>query len=145
MSTNTSPARLGQPSPQLAEQEEAALRRVAAEMTVEAAELPPTSWVAVHLRLGVEGWGERVLPELFSLMAAEDAAQPAQPWIRVRSDHCPLTLEEEASLRRVSAILRAEGAELVPTSQVGARLNSWGIRLAVEFERPSGMQRVSVE
>jgi hypothetical protein len=142
MNTDASRARMARPSQELAEQEQAALRRVAAEMTAEAAELPPTSWVAVHLRLGVEGWGERVLPELFSLMAAEDADQPAQSWIRVRSDHCPLTLAEEASLRRVSAILQAEGAELGPTSQVGSRLNSWGIRLALECERPSGMRRI---
>ena len=142
MDTDVTPARIGTPPQQLAEHEQAALRRVAAEMTAEAAELPPTSWAAVHLRLGVEGWGERVLPELFSLMATEDAEQPAQSWIRVRSDHCPLTLVEEASLRRVSVILRAEGAELGPTSQVGAQLNSWGIRLALECERPSGMRRI---
>jgi hypothetical protein len=117
--------------------EQAALRRVGAQMIAEAAELPPTTWVAEHLRLEVDEWGERVLPELALHMAVDRRQDAAEPWIRRRSDRCPLTLEEEACLRRVASFQRAEATELGSGSSVGARLDSWGIRLALECENPS--------
>ena len=124
-------------SQRLDAREHAALRRVAAQMISEAAELPPTSWATEHLRLDVDEWGERVLPELASLMAVDRRQDSPESWIRVRSDRCPLASEEEACLRRVAALLRAEAAELGPESSVGARLDGWGIRLALECENPS--------
>jgi hypothetical protein len=142
MNANATRARVEHPTRQYSEEEHAALRRVSTEMGAEAAELPPTSWVAEHLRLGVEEWGERVLPELFRLMATEDTDQFPYSWVRRRSDRCALTLAEEASLRRLAAILRAEGAELGSASQVGANLDRWGIRLALQCESPPGMRRV---
>ena len=117
--------------------EQAALRRVGAQMIAEAAELPPTTWVAEHLRLEVDEWGERVLPELALRMAVDRRRDAAEPWIRRRSDRCPLTLEEEACLRRVASFQRAEATELGPGSSVGARLDGWGIRLGLECENPS--------
>ncbi len=119
--------------------EQAALRRVAAQMQAEAAELPATTWVAERLRLEVDQWGERVLPELALLMAIDRRQEPAQSWTRRRPDGCPLTMEEEACLRRVAALLRAEAAELGSDSSVGARLDSWGIQLALECESPGGL------
>jgi hypothetical protein len=116
--------------------EQAALRRVGAQMIAEAAELPATTWVAEHLRLEVDGWGERVLPELALLMAAGRRQDAAEPWIRSRSDRCPLTLEEEACLRRVASFQRAEATELGSGSSVGVRLDSWGLRLGLESENP---------
>ena len=129
-------------SQQLDAREDAASRRVAAQMNAEAAELPPTAWVAERLRLQVDEWGDRVLPELASLMAIDRGQQPAQSWTRRRADLSPLTLEEEACLRRVAALLRAEAAELGSESPLGARLDSWGIKLALECESPSGMRRI---
>jgi len=123
-------------SQRLDPREQAALRRVAAQMTAEAAELPPTTWAAERLRLDVHEWGERVLPELASLVAAEPTHESAGSWTRTRSDGCPLTLEEEACLRRVASNLRAEAAELGPGSPVGSRLDSWGIKLALDCESP---------
>jgi hypothetical protein len=120
--------------------EDAALRRVAAQTNAEAAELPPTAWVAE--RLQVDEWGDRVLPELASLMAVDRGQQPAQSWTRRRADRSPATLEGEACLRRVAALLRAEAAELGSESPLGARLGSWGIKLALECESPSGMRRI---
>jgi hypothetical protein len=120
--------------------EQAALRRVAAQMVAEAAELPPTSWVAEHLRLDVDEWGERVLPELALFMAVERRQDAPQAWIRRRSDRCPLTWEEEACLRRVASLFRAEAAELGAESSVRTRLDSWGIHLAVECENANGPQ-----
>jgi len=117
--------------------EQAAVRRLTAQMIAEAAELPPTTWVAGRLHIEVDDWDERVLPELALLMAADRRQNSAQSWVRVRSDRCPLTLEEEACLRRVAALLRAEAAELGPESSVGARLDSRGIRLALECENPN--------
>jgi len=117
--------------------EQAALRRVTAQMIAEAAELSPTTWVAGRLRLEVDDWGERVLPELALLMAVDRRQDSPESWIRIRSDRCPLASEEEACLRRVAALLRAEAAELGPDSSVGARLDGWGIRLALECENPS--------
>jgi hypothetical protein len=114
--------------------EQAALRRVAAQMTAEAAELPPTSWVAQHLRLEVDQWGERMLPELARVMAAERRQDTAHSWVRRRTDRCPLTWDEEASLRRVASLLRAEAGELGPESSAGTRLDRWGIQLALECE-----------
>lgn len=116
--------------------EQAALRRVAAQMTAEAAELPRTTWAAERLRLDLDEWGERVLPELATLTAADRGHEPAGSWTRTRADSCPLTLEEEACLRRVASNLRAEAAELGPGSLVGSRLDSWGIKLALDCESP---------
>src|ERR1700674_2339650 len=89
MNADATRARVERPTRQYSEEEHAALRRVAAEMGAEAAELPPTSWVAEHLRLGVEDWGERVLPELFRLMATEDTEQLPHSLVRTRSERCP--------------------------------------------------------
>jgi hypothetical protein len=119
--------------------EQAALRRVAAQMQAEAAELPPTTWVAERLHLQVDEWGERVLPELALLMAIDRRQEWAQSWMRRRPEGCPLTMEEEACLRRVAALLRAEAAELGSESPVGARLDSWGIQLALDCEHPNGL------
>ncbi|MGP8240921.1 MAG: hypothetical protein ACLQQB_04025 [Solirubrobacteraceae bacterium] len=141
-------ARTRAPLPRVAAQmvvdprEQAALRRLSAQMIAEANELAPTTWAAQRLRLEVDGWGERVLPELAVLMAVDRTQDSAQSWIRTRSVRCPLALEEEASLRRVAALLRAEAAELGSESSVGARLDSWGIRLAVECENPGRPQIV---
>jgi hypothetical protein len=118
--------------------EQAALRRVAAQMQAEAAELPPTTWAAERLQLEIDEWGERVLPELALLMAIDRRQEWAQSWMRRRPEGCPLTMEEEACLRRVAALLRAEAAELGSESPVGARLDSWGIQLALDCEHPSG-------
>jgi hypothetical protein len=137
MNTQTIPTRRSNGSERLGGREQAALRRVAAQMIAESAELPPTTWVAERLRLELDGWGERVLPELASLMAVDRRADSSQSWIRRRSDRCPLTLEDEACLRRVAALLRAEATELGPESSVGARLDGWGIRLGLECENPS--------
>jgi len=135
VSTPTDTPRRREESQRLDPREQAALRRVAAQMIAEAAELPSTSWAAQRLRVDVDEWGERVLPELASLMAAEPGQQSAGSWIRTRSDRCRLTLEEEACLRRVASNLRAEAAELGPGSVMGSRLDSWVIRLALDCER----------
>jgi hypothetical protein len=132
------PTHMRKRPPRLGAREQAALRRVAAQMVAEAAELPPTSWVAEHLRLDVDEWGERVLPELAVFMAVERRQDPAQDWIRRRSDRCPLTWEEEACLRRVASLFRAEAAELGAESSVRTRLDSWGIHLALECENANG-------
>ena len=142
---NTQTISLGRPSDpvrsrgeaqRLDPRERAALRRVAAQMTAEAAELPPTTWAAARLRLDVDEWGERVLPELASLMEADRSHDSSGSWTRTRSDGCPLSLDEEACLRRVASNLRAEAAELGPGSLVGSRLDSWGIKLALDCESP---------
>jgi len=122
--------------------ERAALRRVAAQINAEAAELPDNAWLAERLGLEIRLWDERVLPELALIMAYEEWPEPPESWVRGRSDRCPLTLVEEACLRRVAAALRAEASELGPESGVGAYLESLGIRLALECERPGGMQRI---
>jgi hypothetical protein len=122
--------------------ERAALRRVAAQITAEAAELPENTWLAERLSLEIRVWDRRVLPELALAMAGELGPEPPQPWVRVRPERCPLMLAEEASLRRVAALLRAEAAELGSESVGGAYLDSLGIRLALECESPSGMQRI---
>jgi hypothetical protein len=122
--------------------EQAALRRVAAQMNAEAAELPPNTWLAQRLRVEVDEWGERVLPELALRMAIDREPESAQSWVRMRSERSPLTLAEESCLRRLAALLRAEGAELGTESSVGTRLDSWGIRLSLECERPGGMLRM---
>jgi hypothetical protein len=122
--------------------EKAALRRVAAQITAEAAELPDNTWLAERLGLEIRVWDDRVLPELALAMAGEQGPEPPRSWVRVRSERCPLTLAEEASLRRVAALLRAEAAELGPESLGGAYLESLGIRLALECESPGGMLRI---
>jgi len=137
MNTQAIPTRRSDGSERLRGREQAALRRVAAQMIAESAELPPTTWVAERLRLEPDAWGERVLPELAALMAVDRRRDSSQSWVRRRSDHCPLTLDDEACLRRVAALLRAEATELGPDSSVGARLDGWGIRLGLECENPS--------
>ncbi len=122
--------------------EQAALRRVAAQITAEAAELPDNAWLAERLDLEIRVWDKQVLPELALAMTGEPGPEPPQSWVRVRPERCPLMLAEEASLRRVAAFLRAEAAELGPESVGGAYLESVGIRLALECERPGGMLRV---
>ena len=122
--------------------ETAALRRVAAQITAEAAELPDNTWLAERLDLEIRMWDKQVLPELALAMAGELGPEPPQPWVRVRPERCPLMLDEEAALRRVAALLRAEAAELGPESGGGAYLESVGIRLALECERPGGMLRI---
>jgi hypothetical protein len=122
--------------------ERAALRRVAAQITAEAAELPENTWLAERLDLEIRVWDKQVLPELALAMAGEPGPEPPESWVRVRPEGCPLMLAEEASLRRVAALLRAEAAELGSESVGGAYLDSLGIRLALECESPSGMQRI---
>jgi len=122
--------------------ETAALRRVAAQISAEAAELPNNTWLAERLDLEIRVWDRQVLPELALAMAGELGPEPPQPWVRVRPERCPLMLAEEAALRRVAALLRAEAAELGPESAGGAYLESVGIRLALECERPGGMLRI---
>ena len=101
--------------------EEAALRRLAAQITAEAAELPENTWLAERLGLEIRLWDKQVLPELALAMAGEPGPEPPESWVRVRPERCPLTLAEEASLRRVAALLRAEATELGPKSLGGAR------------------------
>jgi hypothetical protein len=126
------------PGDRLAEREWAALRRVAALMRAEAAELAPSSWVRRRLEtdVAVGGWGELVLPELALLMRGEEASSPGS-WVRGREEAGPLELDEEAALRRLGALMRAESAELDdPASPVRRRLDGWGIRLALACELP---------
>ena len=122
--------------------EQAALRRVAAQITAEAAELPENTWLAERLGLEIRVWDKQVLPELALAMAGELGPEPPQSWVRVRPERCPLMLAEEASLRRVAALLRAEASELGPESVGGAYLESVGVRLALECESPTGMLRI---
>jgi hypothetical protein len=122
--------------------EQAALRRVTAQIAAEAAELPPNTWLAKRLDLEIKEWEDQVLPQLAVAMARERGPEPPQPWVRMRSERCPLMLADEACLRRIAAILRAEATELGPESVVGAHLDRLGIRLALECESPGGMLRV---
>jgi hypothetical protein len=120
-----------------AEREEAALRRLAALMRAEAEELPPDCWVRRQLEsdVAVGGWGDLVLPELARLVQ-DDEPEPDR-WIR-RHERSPLAHDEEAVLRRLSALMRAEAAELdAPRSALARRLDGWGIRLALVCERVS--------
>jgi hypothetical protein len=132
-------------APELHEREEASLRRLTAQMHAEADELPGGGWVVEHLhpKGDVREWGERVLPELATLMAAEAADEPADSWVRRRTDRSPLRDEEEACLRRVAALLRAEAAELGDGSRLGRRLDGWGIRLALRCEVPERSPRIA--
>jgi hypothetical protein len=122
--------------------ERAALRRVAAQITAEAAELPPNTWLSERLDLEIEEWEDRLLPQLGSAMANEREPEPPNSWVRVRSEGCPLMLAEEACLRRIATVLRSEAAELGPESSVAAHLEGLGIRLALECESPGGMLRL---
>jgi hypothetical protein len=130
---------------ELNEREEASLRRLTAQMQAEADELPQGGWVAERLdsQDGLWEWGERVLPELAALMAAETAHEPARSWVRRRSDQSPLREEEEACLRRMAALLRAEAAELGDGSRLATRLDGWGIRLALRCEAPERSPRIA--
>ena len=130
---------------ELHEREAASLRRVAAQMQAEADELPQGGWVAERLgpQAGLGEWGERVLPELAALTAAEAAREPAHSWVRRRSEWSPLSEEEEACLRRMAALLRAEAAELGGDSGLGRRLDGWGIRLALECEASDRSPRIA--
>ena len=122
--------------------EQAALRRVAAQISAEAAELPPNTWLAERLGLEIGVWDKQVLPELALAMTGELGPEPPQPWVRVRPERCPLMLAEEASLRRIATVLRSEAAELAPESSVAAHLDGLGIRLALACETPGGMLRI---
>jgi hypothetical protein len=122
--------------------EQAALRRVTAQIAAEAAELPDDTWLAERLGLEIRVWDKQVIPELALAMTGEPGPQPPESWVRVRPERCPLMVAEEAALRRLAALLRAEAAELGPESAGGAYLDSLGIRLAVECERPAGMLRI---
>jgi hypothetical protein len=122
--------------------ETAALLSSAAQITAEAAELPDNTWLAERLGLEIRVWDKQVLPELALAMARGLGPEPPQPWVRVRRDQCPSMLAEEAALRRLAALLRAEAAELGPESAGGACLESVGIRLALECERPGEMPRI---
>jgi hypothetical protein len=118
--------------------EEAAVRRLAALMRAEAAELGDVSWVGVRLGIGDEdlrGWGARVLPELQALMNAAGGSE-VEPWAVGRPEPCPLTSGEVAALRRVAHGMRAEAAELRPDSPLARRLDGWGVRLALECAEP---------
>src|SRR5437870_4006174 len=110
--------------------EEAALRRLAAHLQAEAAELEPGSWL--HTRLVADhwigDWGEHVLPELAGLMSP---AWEADRWIGRSHERCPLDGPDEAALRRLAAHLRAEALELGDDSPLGRRLERWGIRIAL--------------
>lgn len=126
-----------QAAQRMGERERAALRRLGALMRAEATELAPGDWVAARLdpEVHLRDWGERLLPELSRLMVVEEPEGP-NPWARRRSDRCPLNEEQEACLRRLAVLLRAEAAELGRASPLGRRLGGWGIRLALECEDP---------
>jgi hypothetical protein len=132
-------------TPDVQEREEASLRRLAAQMKAEANELPQGGWVVKHLdpQDGLWEWGERVLPELAARMAAETDHEPADSWVRRRSDESALDEEEEACLRRMAALLRAEAAELGEGSGLGKRLDGWGIRLALRCEAPERSPKIA--
>lgn len=118
--------------------EEAAVRRLAALMRAEAAELGGASWVGARLEIGdddLRGWGARVLPELQALMGAAGGPD-AEPWALGRPDPCPLSPGEVAALRRIAHGMRAEAAELRPDSPLARRLDGWGVRLALECSEP---------
>ena len=120
--------------------DQAALRRVSAHLHAEAAELPPNTWLADRLRIEINQWSERVLPELARLMSSESGSALPYSSVRMRSDHCPLTPPEEACLRRIAAVLRAEADELGTESPLGTRLDRLGIMIWLECEAPEGTQ-----
>lgn len=121
--------------------EQAALRRVSAHINAEAAELPPNTWLAGRLDTEIDHWDTQLLPELERLMSSEQEPEASSSWARVRSDPCPLTQPEEACLRRIAAVLRAEADELGSASPVGARMDRLGIVLWLECEAPVGAKR----
>jgi hypothetical protein len=125
----------------LNQREEASLRRLTAHLHAEADELPRDGWVAEHLdpRAGLVDCVERTLPELAALMADESARDS---WTRRRSDPRSLDEDEEACLRRIAALLRAEAAELEDGSPLARRLDGWGIRLALTCEAPERSPRM---
>jgi len=127
------------------QREQAALRRLAAHMSAEVAELEER-WVADRMGpdAGLPDWGERVIPELSALMSVEGTPTvvPSEVWVRHRTDQCPLSQEEEACLRRTAALLRAEAAELGGDSEIGRRFDRWGNRLALECEEPNRPPRI---
>ena len=120
--------------------DQAALRRVSAHLDAEAAELPPNTWLADRLEIEINQWSERVLPELARLMSSESGSALPYSSVRMRSDHCPLTPPEEACLRRIAAVLRAEADELGTESPLGTRLDRLGIMIRLECEAPEGTQ-----
>ncbi len=143
MSTSTTLAR--RQARELDKREQAALRRLAAHMRAEAQELDGR-WVSERLDAEAElpHWGDRVIPELAALMAAEDTPTivAAPVFARNRTDASPLSDDEEACLRRTAALLRAEAAELGRESEVGRRFDGWGSRLALECEVPDRAPRI---
>jgi hypothetical protein len=125
------------------EREEAALRRLAAAMRAEADELPFGCWVRRKLEsdVAVGGWGDLVLPQLARLVQ-DDEPEPDR-WTRPR-ERSPLAADEEAVLRRLGAMMRAEAAELAePGSALARRLDGWGIRLCIACEQTAAAGRVT--
>ena len=90
MSTATTLAR--RRAREIAGKEQAALRRLAAHMRAEAVELDG-KWVADRIDpdAGLPDWGDRVIPELSALMAAEGAPTvvAAQTFVHRRTNHSP--------------------------------------------------------
>ena len=140
MNPQTPLAERHQPCATPAGGEQAALRRVSAHINAEAAELPPNTWLAGRLDIEIDHWDTQLLPELERLMSREREPDATSSWARMRSDRCPLTQPEEACLRRIAAVLRAEADELGSESPVGARLDRLGIVLWLECEAPVGAQ-----
>ena len=124
--------------------ERAALRRVSAHINAEAAELPANTWLAERLGIAIDQWGEQVLPDLTRLMSSERGPEMTPLWARERSDGCPLSQQEEACLRRIAAVLRAEADELGSESPIGADLDRLGIMLWLECEAPVGTHHCRV-
>jgi len=124
---------------------DAALRRVAALMAAETAELPAHGRLRPRLAadVAIGGWGDIVLPELSALMRELEPGR--ELFVRERAPHPPLRAQEEAAARRLAALLRAEAAELADATPASARrLDAWGIRLAIECQRPQRLRRHAV-
>jgi len=121
--------------------EEGALRRLAAHLEAEAAELEPGSWL--HSRLVADqwigDWGEHVLPQLADVVSP---AWEADDWVGRTHAHCPLDEAEESALRRLAAHLRAEARELGDASPLGRRFERWGIRIGLDCARPEAPPRL---
>jgi hypothetical protein len=121
--------------------EEAALRRMSAHLRAEAEELEPGTWL--HDRLVADDWihesCDRIVAELGRLMGP---SWESDRWVGRASEMCPLDAPEEAALRRLAALMRAEAAELGGGSALGRRLESWGIRIALDCGRPEAPLRL---
>jgi hypothetical protein len=123
------------------EGEEAALRRLSAHLRAEAEELEPGSWL--HERLVAEEWiGEwcdRIVADVGRLMGP---SWESDRWVGRAYERCPLEAPEEASLRRLAAVMRAEAAELGDRSALGRRLEGWAIRIALDCGRAEAPLRL---